>query len=154
MTMLPGPVKEDCACGCGTFGTPTKKLQRDGLHHVGRCPCARCRAPRHKKNASRRERKIARDAGGERSPLSGALNGYDGRAGLDVWEETSAEAVVRGIRKWWQSKTVTDKIERLMKLSGVNRHLILSWDGKPRLVVTPYDDWCASRTGPIRETED
>ena len=58
---LPGPQKADCACGCGVFGTVRQKMQRDGLRHVSRCTCRRCAAPRHKANASRRERKIARE---------------------------------------------------------------------------------------------
>lgn len=141
---LPGPLKTDCPCGCGTFGTARRRAWNDGLEpHVNRCPCRRCKAPRHKNNASRRENRIAKDTGGERSALSGALSGYDGRSGLHVWEETSQVAITRTFRKWVESKGVTDKLERLMNLSGYNRHFILSWDGKPRWVCTPYEDWAA-----------
>lgn len=139
---LPGPAKTDCPCGCGTFGTPRRKAWADGIGpHVRGCPCRRCAGSRHRGKATRRESRIARDTGGSREPLSGALSGVDGRAGLDVWEETSNESIVRGFRRWVTSKGVTDKTARLMKVTGVRRHLILSWDGRPRWVVTPYEDW-------------
>ncbi len=138
-----GPTREECPCGCGTYGVVRQKVMRDGLSHVRRCPCKRCKAPRHKTNASNRERKIARQTGGERSVLSGALSGYDGRAGLHVWEETSQESIVRGFRKWIEGKGVVDKFGRLENLSGYYRHRILSWDGKPRWVLTPYEDFAS-----------
>jgi hypothetical protein len=127
-------------------------MQRDGLNHVNRCPCRRCSAPRHKNKASGRERKIAADTGGERSVLSGALSGYDGRAGLHIWEETSNRAVVATFEKWIESKGVTDKMARLMAQSGYMRHLIVSYGPrlKPRWVVTPYEDWASS----VRDEED
>jgi hypothetical protein len=141
---LPGPLKAECPCGCGKFGAVRQKVQRDGLAHVRGCPCRRCAAPRHKNNASARERRVARDTGGERSVLSGALSGYDGRAGLHVWEETAEVAIVRGFRSWIEGKGVTGKLARLMGTSGYVRHFIVSWDGKPRWVVTPYDDWAST----------
>lgn len=146
--------KVECPCECGTFGTPKKKIARDGLRHVARCPCKRCRAPRFKQNATRRESRIAKDTGGSREPLSGALSGVDGRSGLHVWEETSARDVVRTAEKWWLSKGVQDKVARLMKQRGVARHLILSWGPrlKPQIVITPYDDW-ASMVKPADEDD-
>jgi hypothetical protein len=135
-----------CVCGCGLVGQPKARAYRDGLGpHVRRCTCRRCSAPRHKANASRRERRIAKDTGGERSVLSGALSGYDGRAGLHVWEETSERAIVQTFQRWIMSKHVQSKLERLFNLSGYYRHFILSWGGKPRWVLTPYEDWRAER---------
>lgn len=147
VTRLPGPEKRDCPCPhCAenppaAFGTPRKKAWADGLHHVKGCACRRCVGSRQKPKARRREHKVARDTGGTREPLSGALSGVDGRAGIDVWEETSAVAITRGFRRWIESKGVQSKTLRLMARIGVRRHLILSWDGKPRWVVTPYEDW-------------
>lgn len=84
---------------------------------------------------------MAKDTGGAREPLSGGLSGIDGRSGLWVWEETAQVSLVRGVRRWWESKQVQAKTARLMARHGVARAFVLSWDGKPRLVVVPYDDW-------------
>jgi hypothetical protein len=144
---LPGPLKDECACGCGTFGTVRRKTMNDGLQHVNRCPCVRCKSSRYKKNASARERRIANRVAGEREVLSGALSGVDGRAGLHVWEETSNVAITRGFESWINGKGVQSKIARLMGQRGVYRHLILSTGRgnrvKPAWVVTPYEDWAA-----------
>jgi hypothetical protein len=136
VTVLPGPVKVACPCGCDLFGTPTKKFR-----HVRACQCRRCRGSRTKSTARRRENRIAKDTGGERSILSGQLSGYDGRAGLWVWEETSNQALTRGLRRWWESGQVRSKMGRLFGLRGVRRAFVASWDGKPQLVVVPYEDW-------------
>lgn len=56
---------------------------------------------------------------------------------------------MRGLRRWWETKAVSAKVARLMALSGVHRALVCSWDGKPRLVVIPYEDWVAL----VREPE-
>lgn len=143
--MLPGPEKTDCPCGCGAFGTPKKKAWRDGLHHVRGCPCRRCVGGRQRGLERKRINKIAKQTGGTRDPLSGQLSGVDGRVGLWVYEETSGEAVVRGFRRWIESKTVQSKMARTLLHTGVNRALILSWRvgnaTKPRWVIVPYEDW-------------
>lgn len=139
----PKPELVDCVCGCGLVGRPRVKQWQDGLGaHVKRCGCRRCSGGRQKPRSRVRENRIARDTGGERSPLSGALSGYDGSAGLWRWEETSAVDVCRGFVRWINSKTVQSKIARLMAISGVNRALILSPNNKPTWVVVPYEDWC------------
>lgn len=151
---LPGPQKGDCPCGCGLFGTVRKKKMADGLNHVARCQCKRCAGSRYGKNANRRENRIAKDTGGSREPLSGALSGIDGSSGLWVWEETSNRQIVATIERWWHSKGVRDKCARLMNRSGAARCLILSWGArlKPQLVVIPYEDW-ASMVRPADEQE-
>lgn len=157
--MLPGPVKEDCPCGCGSFGTPKKKAWRDGLHHVRSCPCKRCVGGRQRGLERKRVNSIAKRTGGSRDPLSGQLSGADGRVGLWVYEETSNVAVCRGFRRWIESKGVESKMRRTMGLSGVNRALILSWSfgpntgTKPRWVVMPYEDWATSVQEPDKESE-
>lgn len=138
----PKPDLEDCACGCGKVGRPRVKQWQDGLGpHIKACACRRCAGGRQRPRSRVRENRIAKDTGGERSPLSGALNGYDGRAGIWRWEETSNATVCRGFVRWVNSKTVQSKIARLMAISGVNRALILSPDNKPKWVVIPYEDW-------------
>jgi hypothetical protein len=57
------------------------------------------------------------------------------------WEETSNVAVIRGFRRWIESKGVQRKLGRLMSLIGVRRAFIVSWDGKPRWVIVPFEDW-------------
>lgn len=140
----PKPDLAECVCGCGLVGRPRVKQWADGLGpHVKRCPCRRCSGGRHKARAGVRERRIARDTGGQRSELSGALSGYDGRAGLDVWEETTNKAITRGFFRWWDGKGVQAKVERLYGLGGVRRHLVLEEpESKRRMVITPYEDWC------------
>lgn len=135
------PELEPCACGCGLQGRPRKKVWKDGTAHVPRCQCRRCKGGRQGGNARRRENRIAKQTGGERAVMSGALSGYDGRSGLWVWEETSNVALVQGLRRWWESKQIRTKTARLMALNGYARAFIATWDGKPRLVVIPYEDW-------------
>jgi hypothetical protein len=138
---LPGPVKIACPCGCLLFGTPKKKAWGDGLHHVRACQCRRCKGGRTSSTARRRENRIARDTGGTREPMSGNLSGKDVTIGLWSIEETANEAIVRGIRRWWTSKGVRTKMARLMARHGEAHSLVCSWDGRPQIVVTPYEDW-------------
>ncbi len=137
------PDPEPCPCGCGVVGAARVKPWRDGLHHAKRCTCHRCMAPLYRKRAAQRERRIAKDLGGERSPLSGAINGADVvAAGLIEIEETANEAIVRGIRRWWESKGVCAKTARLFARYGdVPRALVLVWDSRKRLVVMRYEDF-------------
>lgn len=139
---LPGPLKRDCVCGCGTFGSPRRKAWQDGLGpHSKLCPCRRCEGSRHKKNAGARERRIAKNTGMERSPLSGGVSGFD-LSGVCWVEETSNRAITRGLRRWWDSQGVTKKLSRLLELPPVKpKALMLSWDGKPQLVIMPFDSW-------------
>lgn len=138
----PKPDPIECPCRCGLVGTPRARSWQDGLGpHVRGCACRRCAGSRHRGKATRRESGIARRTGGQREPLSGALSGVDGRAGLWVWEETSNQDVVRGFKRWISSKGVTTKMSRMMKVSGVRHALILSWDGKPRWAIVPAEDW-------------
>lgn len=131
-----------CGCGCGEYGTLKKPWRSNGVRCVAhKCKCKQCVGGRQPGNARRRENKIAKATGGTREPMSGNLSGIDGRAGLDEWEETMEKAVVRGFRRWVESKTVTSKLARLMARRGSRRHFILTWDGKPRWVVTPFEDW-------------
>lgn len=138
----PKPDLEDCVCGCGLVGRPRVKKWSDGLGgHVKACQCRRCSGGRQRPRSRLRENLIAKDTGGERSPLSGATNGYDGRAGLWRWEETSEVAICRGFMRWISGIGVQHKLARLMALRGVNRALILSPENKPTWVVIPYEDW-------------
>jgi len=139
---LQGPLKIICPCGCGVFGTPKRKAWGDGLHHVKGCgPCKRCSGSRAKKNAYVRERKIAKAISGERDAMSGALSGRDVHMGLWSIEETAEEALVRGLRRWWTSKQIRTKVARLMARHGEAHGFVASWDGRPQIVVVPYDDW-------------
>lgn len=129
-----------CACGeCGE-GVPRRRAWVDGLH-IRRCPCRRCVGSRQSGNARRREHKVARAAGGEREPMSGNLSGVDGKSGLWEWEETANVAHVAGLKRWWLSKQTQTKVARLMARTGSRRCFIASWDGRPQLVVVPFEDW-------------
>lgn len=146
----------ECPCGCTMFGHPRARAWKDGLGpHVRKCPCKRCQAPRFKKNASRRERKIGKAVGGARNPGSGAWGGADTVGGVALVEETANVGVTRGIRRWWESKTVTNKVSRLYEHALQPRALVLSWDARdpqlleadapgrvqPQIVVMTYADW-------------
>lgn len=138
--LKPAPIA--CPCGCPVIGQPRVKQWQDGLGaHVRGCQCRRCAGGRQRPRSRVRENRVAKDTGGERSPLSGATNGYDGRAGLWRWEETSNVAITRGFMHWIQGKGVQSKVARLMAIRGVKRALILSVDNKPTWVVIPYEDW-------------
>lgn len=138
---LPGPIKVDCPCGCGLFGAQVKRARGDGLRHVRLCQCRRCQGSRHRPKARRRENAIAAALGGERDVLSGALSGADVRAHLWSFEETSNVAITRGIKRWWESKGVRKKVARLYGRHGEAHALVLSWDGRPQLVVASWEDF-------------
>jgi hypothetical protein len=139
--MLPGPDKLDCPCGCGLFGSPRRKAWGDGLRHVKLCDCRRCVGGRQRPKSRQRENRIAKDLGGTREPLSGGLSGADVVAHMWSFEETSNLTVVRGFRRWWTSKTVTTKVARLFARDGEAHALVLSWDGRPQVVIAPYEDF-------------
>lgn len=144
-------LKVQCPCldpACTSFGTPRKKAWGDGLRHVRGCPCRRCVGGRQRGKARVRENRVARDIGGTREPLSGGLSGADVRAGLWSVEETSNEAVVRGLRRWWTSATVRAKVVRLFARTGEAHALILSWDGRCQVVVVSYEDWVSMMQDP------
>jgi len=93
------------------------------------------------KRAAVRERKVAAAVGGSREPRSGAERGVD-VSGSVVWiEETSNLAIVRGIKRWWESKAVTRKVRRLHSQSVVPSALVLSWAGKAQLVAMRAADF-------------
>lgn len=132
----------ECPCGCGIEGEQRKRAWRDGKPaHVKRCPCRRCVGSRQRNKARVREHQIALDTGGEREPLSGSISGIDGRAGSWVWEETGNQAIARGLRKWWDSSAVQNKIKRLMERPDGERRVLILTDEKPWLVIMPYESW-------------
>lgn len=137
--LKPDPV--ECACGCGVISAQRVRAWKDGLNHGRKCACRRCTGGKQSAKARRRENRVAKATGGRREPLSGNLSGIDGRSGLWVWEETAQLSLVQGLRRWWTSKQVTAKTARLMNRHGVARAFIASWDGRPQLVVIPFEDW-------------
>lgn len=52
-----GPYKTDCPCGCGLFGTPTKR------GHVRLCRCKPCLAGKNSRRGKALHRKVARQLG-------------------------------------------------------------------------------------------
>lgn len=136
----------DCACGCGMSGTPRRKAWVDGFH-VRRCACRRCVGSRQRGNARRRENRVANELGGSREVMSGALSGVDVRAGMWVFEETAEVRIVQGLRRWWSSKQTTTKLARIMARRGEARAFVASWDGKPQLVVIPWEDFAGQIRG-------
>ncbi len=141
MNMLK-PDPEECACGCGVVGRPKKQAWKDGLPpHVARCDCPRCRAPRYKRNAARRERRIGADVGGRRNIGSGAFGGADTIGGVCNCEETAKESLVGPLRRWWGTKAMQEKTTRLLEQRLIPNAFVASWDGKPRLVVMEYDSF-------------
>ena len=137
---VPAPLRMNCPCGCGTFGALRRKIMRDGLRHVSRCPCQRCLAPRYKNRARGREHRIAAAVGGRRNLASGAYGGNDTVGGICTVEETANQHVCRGIRPSSGTKTVTRKLAGLYSDSSKPRALVLT-DEKPWLVVQTYADF-------------
>ena len=133
-----------CPCGCEKVGQPRRKPWNDGLPaHVRGCkPCRRCTGSRQKPKASARERRVAKAIGGERHVLSGALSGVDVSNSVVDIEETAGEAIARGLRRWWESKAVTNKVARLYS-RRVLPHAFLVWIAPRRgLVVMTFEDFC------------
>lgn len=135
----PAPIKIQCPCGCGAFGSLRQKVMRDGLRHISRCPCKRCQAPRFKQRARKRENTVAKAVSGERSYASGVLSGADVVGVVDC-EETANQAIVRGVRRWWNSAGVQRKVARLYQRQLRPRALVLS-DPQPWLVVMTFEDF-------------
>lgn len=48
---------------------------------------------------------------------------------------------MRGLRRWWTSKQMQTKVARLLARDGEAHAFVASWDGRPQLVVVPYEDW-------------
>lgn len=142
---------QPCPCGCGTVGQPRRKVWQDGLApHSRGCPCRRCVGGRQRGKSRQREHRVARDTGGVREPLSGALSGVDGRAGLWIWEETSNASLCRGLRRWWNTKQVRAKVARLYGRPGGEYRAVILTDEKPHLVVMLYEDFApAVRDGAL-----
>lgn len=67
MTMLPGPDKAECGCGCGLFGRPNK------WGCVRGCTCKRCTGARSRRKGLRKQR-VARKALGIQGQKFGDAN--------------------------------------------------------------------------------
>jgi len=138
------PDPEPCVCGCALVGRPRKKVWAgETVGHVAKCPCRRCKGGRQSPKARRREHRIAKDLGGERMALSGALSGVDVTGPVDV-EETAQVNLVRGLFRWWNSRQIQRKVGRLMARRLLPRAFVC-WDpesrGRRGLVVMEYGDF-------------
>lgn len=87
------PDAEACPCSCGTVGRPQKKLRKDGLFHVQRCPCVRCKGARVRKGGLAAQRTAAKRLG---VPMMGSMRpgNEEDYAGL-LRMESKAGAQVR-----------------------------------------------------------
>lgn len=128
----PTSTKANCPCECGLFGTIRKKTG-----HVRLCPCKKCAAPRYRQRAARRERKIAKDFGGERQVLSGALSGADVKAPGVCIEETASKTICGPVRTAWNNKAARI-MERRHRFA--EKPMLVLADEKPWLVVMLYED--------------
>ena len=59
MTELLGPIKGDCACGCGLFGTLRKRPEG----HIRGCNCAKCRGKRNRSKGDSKARQARKALG-------------------------------------------------------------------------------------------
>lgn len=138
-------VQVDCECGCGAFGTARASAwASDGKVHTRNCVCSVCSAAKHRPQATRREKKLAKAIGGNRDNRSGGLSGFDVRNLVVEVEETTDQAIVGTIRRWWDSKRVKAKRARLWArtFSDAEKALVLQWDdeeGRGGLVVMELD---------------
>ena len=57
--ILLGPIKGDCACGCGLFGTVRKKPEG----HIRGCECVRCRGKRNRTKGDSKARQARKTLG-------------------------------------------------------------------------------------------
>lgn len=137
-------VTVDCPCGCGLHGTARPRAWSDGLDpHVRSCACKRCSGGRQRGIARRREDKVAKAVGGTRDSRSGGLSGVDVRSLVVEIEETANKSLVAGVRRWWESKQIIAKRERLWSRthSDAEPVFVASWDGKPQLAVLEFDSF-------------
>lgn len=94
MTMLPGPDKAFCGCGCGRFGTPNKR----GC--VRLCPCVRCRGARNRRKGLRKQT-AARKALGVPSQKFGDSNEERWLDALFA-NEVKAGLQCKPLLNWWR----------------------------------------------------
>ena len=59
MSELLGPIKGDCACGCGLFGTLRKRPEG----HIRGCNCAKCRGKRNRQKGDSKARQARKALG-------------------------------------------------------------------------------------------
>lgn len=128
-----------CACGC-CEGRPQTKARRDGMHIRG-CVCRACKGGAHPKAERTRVARFARRSGLTQASGSGRRLGWD-LSGVLALEETSAQALVGSLRKWWETKGVQDKVARVRDQRMLPWGFAASWDGKVQIVVLPAD--CAA----------
>lgn len=132
-----------CECGCGKRGVLKKAWRSNDQRCVRGCECRQCVGGKVKDRARRREHTVARGNHGQRNPGSGAFGGLDGIGGVCSWEETANVAIIAGLKRWWLAKGTQGKVAKLLADTLRPRAFVASWDGRPRLVVMPYEDWCA-----------
>lgn len=145
--LAPGPQKGSCPCDddrCPKYGTLRLKVWSDGSRHIKLCPCRRCSGGRTKARARAREHKVATAVGGRRNPGSGAFGGVDTIEGRVLVEETANVSLIRGLRRWWESAQIRNKVATLYSTSLLPRAFVASWSEggktKPRLAVMTFED--------------
>lgn len=67
--MMPGPLKTDCQCGCGRFGTPKGRIG-----HVRGCTCPRCQGARNRRKGLAAQRVARRALGVPDAKVRAALS--------------------------------------------------------------------------------
>lgn len=85
---LPGPLKDDCPCGCGLFGT----LRKTGRGHVRNCPCDSCRGGRNRVRGMAKQRKAKKSLGIRPS----RFHGQDGNE--ENWKHVFRIEVKSGVK--------------------------------------------------------
>ena len=82
--LKPEPVL--CLCGCGTIARLQTRKRKDGLYHVQRCPCARCKGARHRRGGQDGQRKTAKRVGVTKIGTTWASHEeqYDGPTRMEI----------------------------------------------------------------------
>jgi hypothetical protein len=123
---LLGPVKGDCGCGCGIFGT----VRKNGC--VRGCGCAKCRGKRNRTKGLAKQRAA-------RKALGVAPSHKFGDANEENWNDVLFQNEVKAGKQCGPAVTAWQRIE----LQAMSNQIAIGSRKKPVRAVLMPDGWGA-----------
>lgn len=121
-----GPIKGDCACGCGLFGT----LRKRPLNHIRGCGCAACRGKRNRTKGLAKQRTARKALGVAPSHKFGDANEERWGDALFANEVKSGKQIGPAVTAWVR---IEAQVQSNQTAVGANR--------KPARAVLMPDGW-------------
>jgi len=126
MAELLGPVKTECACGCGLYGTPRKNPEG----HIRSCNCRRCLGQRNRRKGLNKQRAARKRLGAGPSTKFGDGNEENWSDRLFANEVKAGHQIRPATTAWTRIET---QVLRNQAAIGAIR--------KPCRAVLMPDDW-------------